>query len=170
MNEKSLLNTPVAPGLYEKKPPLFVRKLDAVAVYIVRENKMLFLKKADNRWSERKWGIPCGRMEEGEESLETALVREVFEETGITIDRQHLQFAKSFFVVSPEGVHYNFHTFFYPLEKSTAVILSDEHQAYQWAAYEEASCLDLIPFQKEALMYQRKIEEEWKIKSSSYSI
>ncbi|HIH46745.1 TPA: NUDIX domain-containing protein [Candidatus Woesearchaeota archaeon] len=142
------------PGIYTEKPMNFSPALVSVACYMTSGNKMLFLQKAEGQWSAEKWGIPCGKIEE--EELSEAMAREVLEETGVKIDKDSLKYTGYFYIVSLERLQYIFHTFSYQLHRDVPVMLSDEHRAFKWVSYEEAHCLNLIPFQKEVLVYQKQ--------------
>jgi 8-oxo-dGTP pyrophosphatase MutT (NUDIX family) len=143
------------PGIYTEKPLNFSPGLVSVACYITYGNKMLFLQKAKEQWSAEKWGIPCGKIEE-EEKLPEAMAREILEETSVKIDKDSLKYMGNFYIVSLERVQYVFHTFSYQLHRDIPIVLSEEHQAFKWVSYEEADCLNLIPFQREALSYQKQ--------------
>lgn len=147
----------LTPGFYIEKPHYFVHDLISVACYITNENKMLFLQKAEGQWSANKWGIPCGKLEENEKDLSAAMAREIAEETGIKIDKNSLKYLKNFYIVSLEGIQYIFNTFHCSIDRENPVAISAEHQAYKWVSYEEVVALNLIPFQREALAYQKKM-------------
>ena len=142
------------PGIYTEKPMNFSPGLVSVACYITYGNKMLFLQKAEGQWSAEKWGIPCGKVEE--EELPEAMAREVLEETGVKIEKDSLKYTGCFYIVSLERLKYIFHTFYYQLDRDVPIMLSEEHRAFKWVSYEEAHCLNLIPFQREALVYQKQ--------------
>lgn len=73
--------------------------MSAAGVIIIdRYNRVLLQKRSDNM----TWGLPGGALELGE-SLEEAATREVFEETGLTVDR-----LKIFGVFSGEDMYYKY--------------------------------------------------------------
>jgi len=57
----------------------------AVAVLIVRDNRVLLGKRADHTREPGKWSFPAGFVERGE-VVETAAIRETREETGLDIE------------------------------------------------------------------------------------
>jgi 8-oxo-dGTP diphosphatase len=64
--------------------------IQATLCFIVRDGKVLLLKKSAGLIGEGKWNAPGGKMLEGEEAKDCA-VREVLEETQVTIrDPDHL--------------------------------------------------------------------------------
>ncbi len=86
-----------------------------------------------------KWNLPGGRMNTGEQAVET-LIRETKEETGLDIEPSAI-------------IHstFNFGTyriFYYCHAKDDAhvVTLSKEHQEYRWATMEELEKLDFVGF------------------------
>lgn len=56
----------------------------AVAAIIIRDGKLLLGKRAPGTRAEGRWSFPAGFVERGEQ-VETAVAREVFEETGLTV-------------------------------------------------------------------------------------
>lgn len=62
--------------------------IHACGIIVLYENKVLLCHPTNSRW-EGTYGVPKGRIEEGEETIDCA-VREFFEETGIIIDKDKL--------------------------------------------------------------------------------
>ncbi len=95
-----------------------------------------------HKWS-HKWAIPGGKIEHAE-NIEAALIREISEETGLSITNLK-------FILTQESI--NSAEFFRPAHfilinyiakaASTQVTLNNEAQAYQWLNPTEALCLDL---------------------------
>ncbi len=76
--------------------------LPGSTVILMKENQVLLQKRDDG-----DWGLPGGLMERGESFEETA-VREVFEETGLRIEKKALNkidvfSGKDYYVVAPNG-------------------------------------------------------------------
>ena len=71
--------TSLEPGVYHKKPDIFVSDIESCACIIKCKNKILFLQKAPGKWSENLWGIPCGTKKANEDIFST-MSRELYEE------------------------------------------------------------------------------------------
>lgn len=105
----------------------------AIKALIVNNNKYLILTKTKEEAiydkSPELFDLPGGRIEYGE-SLEDALKREIFEETGITkfeIDR--IVSASSF--IRYDGLQLTIITYLVRIDE-IVIMLSDEHCSYQW--------------------------------------
>ena len=115
-----------------------------VSIYAILRNEkgdFLLLRRSENSHSNPgKWDLPGGKLAHGE-PLEEAIVREVWEETGISI---------------VPGEIAGYATFELPEKKVIAVIydggyiiadvkLSDEHTEYTWISLDSVQELDTLP-------------------------
>jgi 8-oxo-dGTP pyrophosphatase MutT (NUDIX family) len=91
------------------------------------------------------WDFPKGNREPGETSKETA-IREIEEETGIT-NLKFDDFKKKIHYVYRHGRDTIFKTvtFFLAESKEKKVVLSREHQGFEWLSYENA--LDRLTYE-----------------------
>jgi 8-oxo-dGTP pyrophosphatase MutT (NUDIX family) len=99
----------------------------SAGIFFYTENtkRFLYLLRSDNK----NWGIPGGKIEEGETLLE-GLTRECVEEIGFFPDQAKLvpiqKFVNNTFV---------YHTFFCAVLDEFVPNLNDEHNGYAWIDY-----------------------------------
>jgi 8-oxo-dGTP diphosphatase len=68
------------------------RQVSAVHLILVRNNKVLLLRRFNTGYEDGNYSLIAGHIDEGE-TASTAMVREAFEEAGIRIDLKDLKFA-----------------------------------------------------------------------------
>ncbi|MFF5273149.1 NUDIX domain-containing protein [Streptomyces sp. NPDC000133] len=98
----------------DNRPPALEPALDsmtllvaAVIVYDKATNRVVLLQRSENaKFAQGMWDLPVGKSEPGEPITETA-VRELYEETGLTVKRESLKVAHiihgAWGVESPNG-------------------------------------------------------------------
>lgn len=112
-----------------------MRKQIAVKALIQKQNDFLVLHKtveeAQYDASDSLYDLPGGRVE-ADEMMNDALIREVFEETGIQIQQEQIQKEiNKVDVQRKDGT--SLHVITYLVHVNTEKItLSDEHDAYSW--------------------------------------
>lgn len=128
---------------------------------IIHQNKVLALKRADNeKDSPAKWVLPGGKKEQFED-VEEAAVREVFEETGIKTKIIGLANAFSYQVVKDDSVRDTTQVNFVLTvagKGEPKVILSEEHDGYEWMSREKAQESNLSQEVKAAVEIAFKIK------------
>ena len=104
---------------------------------VINDNGKILLLLRSAGWKTGHWGPPGGIADEGEAPKATA-VREVFEETGLTIKKKDLSFLMS-------KVKRDFGAvWFYTTDKFSGDIkLSWEHKEYAWLDLEELDKYDV---------------------------
>lgn len=112
----------------------------AIAIIRYRDN-VLLTKRHDpeSRWHEY-WEFPGGTVEP-QETIETALRREIDEETGIQIDQRQCTFLKTYALSDAESSQ-NIYLHLYSIELSTKPVIqldSEESSAYEWVQVREAA-------------------------------
>jgi len=121
---------------------------------IVKDGKMLLLKRNRNLTKKRTlWDVPGGGIERGE-SFEEGLHREVKEECGLSIEVMDIVKAWTVYDydVQVAGITY--------LTKyaSGEVALSDEHEEYKWVTLDECENLEIDKWvKKEAKLAFEKL-------------
>ena len=101
----------------------------SVKAIIVWKNNVLLLKPRNLKGSIGGWDVPGGHVKT-QETLTQALVREVYEETGIKIQKAYpIKILK----LSNTSVEY---VIFLCKTISNKVVLSDEHTDYRWVQIE----------------------------------
>ncbi len=110
-----------------------------------QEGKYLFLKRAASfKPGTQQWDIPGGRINP-DEPLDTALAREVQEETGLALGDHHLIAAQDIFN-HDKDLHVVRLTYIGETSGSETVSISDEHAEYKWLTKDEIDTEQLDPY------------------------
>lgn len=137
-------------------PPIdFIPAIVVAGCYCEYENKILLLERSPHKFQGNTWGVPGGKLDEGETPVQ-AVIREVFEEVGIEIQEDDLQEMDIFYVRRPPS-DYIFHRF--RVRFSTLPLINlglEEHVQARWVTVEEALELPLIYGGKESLLNYKK--------------
>ena len=95
------------------------------------DGKIIILHRHNNKSQGGKWGLPAGKVEVGE-SLNKAMVREIKEETGLSIPENKLIYFKKTFHRHGD-YDFIFHTFSIKFDSlPTIVINPHEHSEFVW--------------------------------------
>ncbi len=142
--------------VFEEKPENFSPKISVAACYIEVADQLLVLKRNKKSDQGETWGVPAGKIEEGEESLD-ATVREIFEETQIKIEKSDLMSLGQLWIEIPK-FQYIYYLSYVKFEKKPFLELNKENTEYKWLNPEEIRKLNLIMGAEEALdlFLQRK--------------
>lgn len=110
-----------------------------IILYRMEKGKILYLLL---QHKPKYWNFPKGKIEPGEKKIETAF-RETREETGIPQSKIRLErdFCKSYrytFRVEEGKMIYKIVSFYLGRAQFSKVILSHEHQNFEWFEYEKA--------------------------------
>lgn len=116
-----------------------LEKEASIGIILNKNNEILILMRSEtDDWMPNKWSLPGGNIEDGE-SPEVAFIREVKEETGLTITKTKHLFNKL------EG-NYNIYFMISLLEdENQEVKISYEHSDYQWVSLPELRKIDTVP-------------------------
>lgn len=128
-------------------PPLFT----AVGCICVYDGSLLLLKRAEDKSYPRLWGVPTGKLERGELPLQ-AMIRELFEETGILLSGDNLDVMTTFHVIAPD-FSFLYSLFLARFDSEPRISLRcEEHTAFRWVSPNDALRMDLVPDMGECLI------------------
>lgn len=107
-----------------------------VTAIIEKNAKILFLKRSKNNNNFKGyWQLPEGKLEFGEQSEQT-LIREIKEEIGMEIVNYNLIATHAISIKLNHGV-YHLVRIIYKAEITGKIVLSGEHDQYQWVNPQE---------------------------------
>jgi 8-oxo-dGTP pyrophosphatase MutT (NUDIX family) len=128
--------------IFREKPEGFISRFDVVSCFLERDGKILLLLRQDHKPQGNTWGVPAGKVDEGE-SKEDSIRREIIEETGYAVTG-NIDFVATLYVRYP-GYDFMYHMFHYIVADDTDIIIEpSEHKAYRWVTPREALQLPLI--------------------------
>ena len=138
------------------RSPFFDREptLEVSTGYLRYRDKYLILKRCHHESQPDTWTIPGGKIEPGE-SLQEGMLRELWEETGVQLQKESSRFLESFYA-SHTGFYYRIHLWLldYREEEPPCIKLRpEEHSEFSWATLEGMKDLPLIAGQE--LLNQR---------------
>ena len=129
--------------IYEEKPQDFNSKFDIVSCFVEYNGEILLLHRQDCKPQGDTWGVPAGKVNKGEEVLETML-REIKEETGFELLSSQLSYFGKVYVRYPE-YDFIYHIFHAKLgQKRNVVLRYKEHKDFKWISPEKALEMFLI--------------------------
>ena len=121
----------------------FNKKADVVACYAQFDGKFVMLQRQGHKSSPNQWGLPAGKVDEGE-TISQAMKREIMEETGIELAESDLHYFDSLYVRNL-GTDIYYHMFSVNLNALPKVVInSAEHKDFNWFTPEESLKLDLV--------------------------
>ncbi len=125
--------------LFLSEPEGFSPKFHVVGCFLEHNGKFLMLHRQDHKREGNLWGVPAGKIDPGE-TKEEAIVREVFEESGVRLEVPPGFVATTYVRFTEMDIVY--HIFRHVLSEEPDVVLSPtEHKAFRWVTPEE--CLRL---------------------------
>lgn len=142
--------------IHQVKPRGFYSQVEIAAAHVEVDNEVLFLQRSG---SERGlWGVPGGKIEKGE-SPDLAVKRELFEETGISLNQDsRIDFLGKLFMSKPD-VDYVYHMYRVNFSEKPTVTLSDEHIESEWFNASQVPSLPLMSGALEAFDFYQKWSE-----------
>ena len=143
--------------IFDEKPADFIPDIEVVGCLVEHNGKILLLHRHNNKSQGGKWGTPAGKIDLKDNNKKTAMLRELKEETGLSLKEKDLIFHKTFFVVYPDKKYlYHYHKVSLK-EKLDIVIENKEHQAFAWVTIEEALNMPLVAHEDYCLKHIYKI-------------
>lgn len=122
--------------------------LAVIAVITDQHGRILLLKRgASSRFFKGQWELPGGKPEPGE-SFAEALIREVREETGLAVESTGLAGAVEFELPHVRVVQVCMAVRIL----AGTVVMSHEHEAFQWVQKDALLGMDLVPHQRRLLL------------------
>ncbi len=138
--------------VFKEPPEDFAAEVKVAGCYCSCNGKMLFLKRHSQKPQGDTWGIPGGKIEDGE-TPRMAVIRETFEEVGLNIDDEALQMIAPLYCRLPH-LDYVYYLFYKPFKTFPEIELAlEEHTELRWVTFEEALMLPLIGGGAEALKF-----------------
>jgi len=129
--------------IYHEKPENFNPKFEVVGSFVQCNGEIVLLLRQDHKSAGNTWGLPSGKVDEGE-SLLDAICRETYEETGIIVPPDEMKFFSTVYVkyADYDLIYHMFHT---QLDNQPEIrIREDEHKQAKWLTPQEALNLQLV--------------------------
>lgn len=146
MTERAIANQLV----FLEPPAGYAPRMHVAACFCEYKDKFLFLLRQPGDSSGSTWGIPGGKLDSGETAMQ-AVIRELQEETGITIQEHEVQQLQTVYIRYPKG-DFTYTMFRTALQLQPQVTLNpDEHTEARWLTLSEALKLPLIPGEDECI-------------------
>lgn len=129
--------------IYKEKPQNFNPKFDIVSCFVEHKGEILLLHRQDHKPEGSTWGVPAGKIDIGENTLE-AITRELHEETGIQLSPPQLFYFEKVCIKFPK-YDFFYHIFHASLDQRPEVVISNkEHKDFRWASPKNALDMPLI--------------------------
>ncbi|MEM1282539.1 MAG: histidine phosphatase family protein [Chlamydiota bacterium] len=152
--------------VFRLRPKDFSPVVEVAACYNEWQGKVLFLKRSIGKSEGGKWGVPAGKIEKGENSLQ-AVIRETYEETKISLKEQQLRFVGKLFIRKP-GIDYVYHMYHRKVDFAPNVMLSNEHQEYRWLSMAQIGVFSLMSGALEALYHCKALVNKPKLTRKAF--
>lgn len=130
--------------LYRERQPSLPPLFEAVGCICVLNGKILLLHRQEQRSHPNCWGLPSGKIKDGEHACR-AMIRELYEETGILQSSENLNELAVFHVISKD-LSFIYALYRCDMPHDTQVTINlNEHAEYRWCEPADALRLKLVP-------------------------
>ncbi len=130
--------------IYLEKPAQFDPRIVVVSCFLEHDGHILLLHRQDHKPQGDTWGVVAGKVDD-EEALVEAMMREIREEIGLTLQADQLSYRHRVFVKYPD-LDFEYHIYVSKLTDRPQVRLnSDEHKDHRWVSPRKALKMKLIP-------------------------
>ncbi|NQY43101.1 MAG: NUDIX hydrolase [Legionellales bacterium] len=136
-------------NIYQEKPRDFNSQVSIATCWIKYQDEILFLQRSKESKSALLWAVPGGKIENTETPLE-GMIREIQEETSISLNRKEILDLGYFYIRTPEW-QYTYYMFFIELTNQPIVNISDEHNDFKWVTLLDSWRLPLMVGVKETI-------------------
>lgn len=154
--------------IHFKQSKNFKECIKLSACWVQHHNKLLFLQRAKTSKAGGYWGVPAGKIE-NYESPYKAVIRELFEETGIKSNKQSILYLSKIFIRTPNiyfktnkpHIELIYHMFSLNLSHLPNIELSHEHQKFIWITHNNVNSLPLmVGVQETMIIYKNLMEKQ----------
>mgnify|MGYP000971770954 CR=1 FL=1 len=131
--------------IYLEKPSDFNSRFEIVSCFVEHDGEFLMLHRHDHKPQGDSWGVPAGKVEQGE-TADAAMVRELAEETGLVVFPDHAPVLTRTVFVRYLDYDFVYHIYRLTLAESFDMkIEHDAHKGFDWVTPDEALEKKLIP-------------------------
>lgn len=136
--------------LFKESPADFNPKFEVVSCFLENDGEILLLHRQDHKSEGNTWGVPAGKVADGEE-ITASILREIKEETGLTLPSSYLSYFEKLFVKYPD-YDFVYHIFHAKLDQRTPISLNpEEHKDHKWTSPKNALNMPLIKDEDECI-------------------
>lgn len=130
--------------------------IQVVTCFLQKGNKILVLQRAKKDIQHNLWGIPGGKLDEGENPIR-GLSREIEEETGTRLDPQMFRLLGTACSNTPCDGKYGLYLFHALVPAHFSVRINpSEHYSFLWVSLAQFESLELLTAQREAYLFVKE--------------
>lgn len=129
--------------IYFNQPEVFNKKFEIVACFLERNGKFVLLHRQDHKSEGDTWGLPAGKVDQGEDKLD-AMEREIREETGFIVGDDKPKLFKTLYVKYPD-YDFVYNMYYLNIKDDFDVKIEiNEHKDFTWVTPRAALEKNLI--------------------------